>query len=571
MTKPTTLPIADRATVRRALLALIRADGRATTVVLLLSSLAAAAGLGAPWLLGIVVDQVATGTTTGTVDVLTLAIVGFALTQLLLTRFARYAAHRVGERALAALREDLIDHTLKLPTAVVERAGTGDLLTRGTTDVAAVGATLRDAVPDVFLAGVQILFLFGAIFLLDPLLGLTALTGFPLVLLVTRWYLARARDAYLAEGAANSTLAEGLAATAEGARTVEAFDLGRRRVTAGEHTIEGARVARTRTLYLRSVLFPVLDIAYAIPTVTALLAGGALYLTGHATLGAVVTTSLYLRQVVDPLDRILMQLDQLQLGGAALARITGVHATTEPPTATAPERPIDVRGLRYAYPGHPDVLTGIDLTIEPGERLALVGPSGAGKSTLGRLLAGVENPGNGTITIGGVPVAALAPGEIVLVTQDHHVFLGTLRDNLLIAAPDADDHALHEALTTVGAHWANDLATLLGPDGTALDAAQAQQLALARVVLADPHTVILDEATALLDPATARHTERALAAVLKGRTVIAIAHRLHTAHDADRVAIIDHGRITELGNHHDLLARAGTYAALWASWHGHTG
>ncbi|MFD8492942.1 ABC transporter ATP-binding protein [Amycolatopsis sp. NPDC059657] len=566
-----TLPIADRATVRRALATLIRADGRATAGVLLLSSLAAAAGLGAPWLLGIVVNNVATGTTTSTVDALTLAILGFALIQLVLTRFARYAAHRIGERALAGLREDLIDHTLKLPTALVEQAGTGDLVTRGTTDVAAVGTTLRDAVPEVFLATVQILFLFGAVFLLDPLLGLTALTGFPVMLLVTRWYLTRARDAYLAEGAANSALAEGLAATAEGARTIEAFDLGDRRVTAGLHTIEGARAARTRTLYLRSVLFPGLDIAYAIPTVVALLAGGALYFTGHATLGAVVTTSLYLRQLIDPLDRILMQLDQLQLGSASLARIKGVHATTEPPTATAPEAPIEVRGLRYAYPGHPDVLTGIDLTIEPGEKLALVGPSGAGKSTLGRLLAGVDHPRTGAITIGGVPVSALAPGEIVLVTQDHHVFLGTLRDNLLIAAPDADDHTLLDALATVRAHWADDLTTTLGPDGRALDAAQAQQLALARVVLADPHTVILDEATALLDPTTARHTERALAAVLKGRTVIAIAHRLHTAHDADRVAIIDHGRITELGSHHHLLARDGTYAALWASWHGHTG
>jgi ABC-type multidrug transport system fused ATPase/permease subunit len=160
----------------------------------------------------------------------------------------------------------------------------------------------------------------------------------------------------------------------------------------------------------------------------------------------------------------------------------------------------------------------------------------------------------------------------VLVTQEHHVFLGTLRDNLAIAAPGADDDALRAALETVGAGWDAELPpgldTVLGSGGHHTDASQAQQLALARVVLADPHTVVLDEATAMLDPATARHTERALAAVLTGRTVIAVAHRLHTAHDADRVAVMVDGRIAELGSHDELLHSGGAYAALWDSWHG---
>ena len=208
----------------------------------------------------------------------------------------------------------------------------------------------------------------------------------------------------------------------------------------------------------------------------------------------------------------------------------------------------------------------------------MVGPSGAGKTTLSRLLAGIDAPRSGSVTVGRVPIVDLDPEQlrrqVVLVTQEHHVFLGTVRDNLLIAEPAATDAELWAALAAVGADdWVRGAAGRpghrAGPGGPhRTDGSRAQQLALARVVLADPHTLILDEATALLDPTTARHTERALAAVLEGRTVIAIAHRLHTAHDADRVAVMEDGRLTELGTHDDLVAADGAYAALWHSWHG---
>ena len=191
------------------------------------------------------------------------------------------------------------------------------------------------------------------------------------------------------------------------------------------------------------------------------------------------------------------------------------------------------------------------------------------------MLAGIHPPTGGTVTAGEVPLVELPLEElrrhVALVTQEHHVFVGTLAENLRLAQADADDDALLRALDAVDARtWVESLPdgleTAVGSGGRVLTPAQAQQVALARLVLLDPHTLVLDEATSLLDPRAARHLERSLSAVLAGRTVVAIAHRLHTAHDADRVAVVDAGRITEIGSHDELVAADGDYAALWHSW-----
>ncbi|MCT2581693.1 ABC transporter ATP-binding protein [Actinophytocola gossypii] len=573
------LPVAGRAEVRRAHRDLVRADRTGTALVLLTTCLAAATGLAAPWLIGRIVDHVETGNPdTGTIDLLALGILGSAAATVVLTRFARYLAHRFAERALARLREEFVDNTLALPTNVVERAGTGDLMARTTADIATVGTSLRDAAPEVFVGALQTLFIIGATVLVDPILGLCAVVGVVWLWWPGRWYLRHARPAYLAEGTANSDMSETLAATAAGARTVEAFGLRHRRVHTGDQRVRDAHRTRVRTLYLRSVLFGQVDVAFVLATALVLVAGGLLYVNELTSLGAAVSAALYTTRLADPLNRVLMYLESMQRASASLARLKGVqHAAggAAPTGGTPRDDRIEVTDVRYAYTDR-DVLRGVDLAVRPGERLAIVGPSGAGKSTLGRLLAGVDTPRAGTITVGGVPVADLPPEElrrrIVLVTQEHHVFIGTVRDNLAIAAPTADDTRVLDALAAVEADWVHTLPagldTPLGAGDTTLDPAQAQQLALARVLLADPHTVILDEATALLDPTTARHAERAMAAVLAGRTVIAIAHRLHTAHYADRVAVMAAGRVTELGTHDDLVAAGGEYAALWRSWHG---
>ncbi|WP_409235392.1 ABC transporter ATP-binding protein [Streptomyces sp. PA5.6] len=578
---PGRLPVADRRQVRRAAVHLIRQDTGAFATMIAFNALAAAAGLTGPWLLGRIINTVRDGGGVDAVDRLALGILAGALAQLLLARHARYLAHRFGERTLARIREQFVDRALALPASVVERAGAGDLTARGTTDVSTAGQMLRDTGPDVFVAVVQALFILVAVFLLDPLLGACGVLGLTGIWFATRWYLRRARSAYLEQGAAHSALAEVLAATASGARTVEALRLRERRVADSEAEIERCVAAHDRTLFLRSVLFPSIDVSYAVPVVAVLFLGGVLHQQGSVSLGTVVAAALYLQQLSQPLDTILQQVEQVQASGASFARVEGLavapEGMSEPSSGGTPEDDrIEVRGVRFAYGSGGDVLRGVTLSVRPGERLAIVGPSGAGKSTLSRLLAGIDAPLDGTVTVGGVPIADLPPNrlrrQVVLVTQEHHVFLGTVRDNLLIAAECATDAELGAALTAVGADWSDDLPqgldTELGPGGHQLHGAQAQQLALARVVLADPHTLILDEATALLDPSTARHTERALASVLRGRTVIAIAHRLQTAHDADRVAVMQDGRVTELGSHEELVEADGAYAALWHSWHG---
>jgi len=279
-----------------------------------------------------------------------------------------------------------------------------------------------------------------------------------------------------------------------------------------------------------------------------------------------------------PLDELLMWLDEIQVAATSLARVIGI-ADVPPDRSATGETPrdmhLDVDDVRYAYRAGRDVLKGVSLDLVPGERLAIVGPSGAGKSTLGRLMAGIDGPRTGRVDVGGVRLVDLElerlRGEVALVTQEHHVFVGTLEDNLLLARPGASQDTLLAALEAVDARvWAlglpRGLETVVGSGGHQLTTAQAQQLALARLVLADPHTLVLDEATSLLDPRAARHLERSLAAVVSGRTVVAIAHRLHTAHDADRVAVVEDGFVTEVGTHDELIETDGAYAALWRSW-----
>jgi ABC-type multidrug transport system fused ATPase/permease subunit len=574
------LPVAGPAEIRQHARRLTLRHPRNLLIALVLHVLAAVSGLAAPRLIGDLVEDVQNGTTAAKVNEVIVVIAVFIVAQSLLTRWARYRSFALGEQVLAELREEFVDNALALPIGTVERAGTGDLLSRTSRDVDTLSRTVRFAVPETIIAFVTVIFTAVATVLVGVWVLVPLVAMVPLLWLSTKWYLRRAKDGYLRENAAYAQMTSSLAETVEGARTVEALRRYDDRVRRGDLDIRGSYLAERYTLFLRTVYFPVAELGYLVPVVGTLLFGGWLHLNGHVSLGAVTAAVLYVNQLIDPVDRLLSWLDELQSGGAAFARLLGISDVPDDRTPSGQEPSselVEARDVRFSYVDGRDVLHGVDLTIQPGERIAMVGPSGAGKSTLGRLVAGIHPPRTGSVTVGGVGMTELPLDElrkqVALVTQEHHVFVGTLRDNLSMARPSASDAELLEALAAVDAReWAqalpDGLDTRVGSGQLALTPAQAQQLALARLVLADPHTLVLDEATSLIDPRAARHMERSLAAVLEGRTVIAIAHRLYTAHDADRVAVVEDGQITELGSHEALVARQGSYAALWNSWHG---
>ncbi len=577
------LPVAGPAEVRAAARRDLRVERRTVVGLVLVNGLASAAGLIGPWLLGRIIDTIQSGSgdVLSAVDRLAFGALVFTVVQTVLAWWALKIGYRFGERTAARVRERFLRRTLALPPRVADHLPAGDLIARGSTDASVVAFTLRSAVPEVLVALVHALFLIVAVLVLDLRLGLCGLVSLLGVGAAVRWYVRRARPTYLAVAATGADMADVVASTAKGARTVELLGLERRRAEATEAAVAHASSARLSALWLRTVLFPWAEVSLALPVVGVLLIGGALYANDLVSLGVVVTATVYLRQLVGPLDTLMLWIEQLQGAGASYARVEGLADVpkTEPESAVqnADGDRIRVDNAHFSYTGARDVLQGIDLVVQPGERLAIVGTSGAGKSTLARLLAGLDRPRTGSVTIGGTPVADLPPDQlrehVVLITQDQHVFHDTVRDNLLIAKPDATDEELRAALAAVGATWWEDLPhgldTEVGDD-TELDDAGAQQLSLARVVLADPHTLILDEATALLDPKTARQTEQSLAGVLRGRTVIAIAHRLQTAHDADRIAVMEAGELVELGTHDELVSAGHVYGRLWQTWHGET-
>jgi ABC-type multidrug transport system fused ATPase/permease subunit len=582
-----TLPVAGEKTVNRFLGTLVRHHKRELAVVLVQYGMAASCGLVGPRLLGEIVQDVRDGTTAGHVTVLATVLLGFVLASAFLIGLAFRTAGKLAATVLAEIREKFVDDVLELPLAVVERSDDGDLVTRASRDVDTLRRTMQLAVPQVTEAVVWLVLSVVALLLVSWQFSLALLMIAPPLVLVNRWFLSRSYGAFLREAEASARITEGLTATVQGAATVEAFGLEADRARSADQDLRSWYRAVDRTLWLRTVLYPVEEFLFVAPLTVALLLGGYAYAQGWVTLGQATAATLYILQAMLPLETLLDWVPALQQGRASLARVLGVADTaTEPTPTTHPvvsSADLSAHAVRFGYEDGPDVLHGVDLAVRPGERLAIVGPTGSGKSTLARLLSGINRPRAGSVQISGVPLHEIPPHElrrhVMLVTQDQYVFGGSLRENLEMSVARAgrdgqaqpSDEALWAALKTVGASdWVADLPenldTAVGAGGESLTDAQGQQLALARLLLADPPVVILDEATSQISPGSARHLERALATVLEGRTVIAIAHRLHTAYDADRIAVMEHGRLVEVGSHRDLLGQNGAYARLWSSW-----
>jgi ABC-type multidrug transport system fused ATPase/permease subunit len=571
-------PVADERAVIRFVAEKIGERRLAFVTVVLLNALAAGAALTVPRLLGQLIDRVTAPGPAANLGSLALVIVAVVVAQAAFTFGGQLSSTLFGQNLLASMREHVVATILRLPLSRVEGGSTGDLVTRVTRDVGTMSRAVQYGLPMAIITLLTVVLSVGAMLLNSVLLALPALIVIAGSVVQVRRYLRRASVCYIAEGASYSRINTTLTETVEGARTVEALGLATRRVQAEEDDVAVSAQAERYGMTLRNLLFAVIDVAFNAPGVITVLIGSWGYWNGYVTLGQITAAVLYVEALSGPLDRLVAEVDRLQVGAASTARLLGIATVPpdrEPGTAVPVDQELVGENLRFAYRPDHDVLHGVDFKPRLGERIAIVGPSGSGKSTLGRLLAGINGPRTGSVRIGRVDLIKLPlehlREEVALVTQEHHVFVGSVRDNIVLGRETANDHAVWAALDAVGsADWVRRLPegldTHVGSGNMALTPAQAQQVAMARLVIADPHTLVLDEATSLIDPRTARTLEGSVHALLMGRTVIAIAHRLHTAHDADRVAVVIDGRIVELGSHDDLVARDGEYARLWRAW-----
>lgn len=573
------LPTATGAQTVGVLGSLLRGHRLLAVTALTVLVLGTGVGLLTAPLLGRIVDLVVEqrGSASLTVPMVLLLVV--AVARGVATAIGSSLVARLGETVLASLRERFIARALRLPLERVEKAGSGDLTSRVTQDVTVIARAVRQALPEFAGALLTIALTLVGLAVLDWRFLAAVLLAVPVHVLSVRWYIPRASKVYAEHRVATGALQHQLLDSIGGVRTVRAFRLGDRHSRLLEQRSREAVDLALRGIRLVSGFFSRLNLAEFIGLAAVLLTGFFLVDNGSVSIGTATAAALYFHSLFNPVNAALFLIDEAQSAGASLARLVGVSSL--PAEREAAERTgrmagsVEVRGLNHAYvPGHL-VLRDVDLEVGDGERVALVGASGAGKTTLAKLIAGVHDPSDGSIVLGGVDTRELGPGGIrravTLISQEVHVFAGPLCEDMRLARPEATDEELRAALDRVGAlEWAlalpEGLDTVVGEGGHRLTVTQAQHLALARLVLADPPIAILDEATADAGSAGARVLETAALAALEGRTGLMVAHRLPQAATADRIVVLDGGRVVETGTHDELVAAGGRYADLWAAW-----
>ncbi|WP_070445865.1 ABC transporter ATP-binding protein [Trueperella sp. HMSC08B05] len=571
------LPIATNRTVGAKMLELFAAYKDEFLLVIATQIVVAVAAVITPWIIGRSFDALAGGAQAAVIRTYVVAIAISMLANVVATWFADFRSRVLGQKVFHELRVRLVEAVMHLPLSTVEAAGTGDLLGRTTADVNRVEFIIRQGVSRIMVLSFQVVVTVVAAFLVEWRVGFVVLLSFVPMYFVVGKYLRRTIAVYLAASALNAEVSGDITETVEQSATVDSLAMSEVRIRRTSVLLREYWDNERYSGLMRSYLvISLLAVLYA-PMVISILWGAWLVGLGYVTVGAVIAVTLYAQQLRVPLDELAWWFDELQFAAVALARIFGVaevEADRVAGDAVPASSAVSVEGVSFSYRDGRPVLRDVSLEVAPGERLAIVGPSGAGKSTLGRLIAAVNPPGCGSIRVGGGEVTALPEAllhqTIALVTQENHVFVGTIADNLRFAKEDATDAELLAALATVDATWVErlekGLQTRVGSGEKELAPSQAQQLALARIVLLDPDVLILDEATSLLDPTVARSAEQSLLRLLEGRTVISIAHRLYTAYDADRVAVMIDGEVAELGSHDELVARGGEYASLWEAW-----
>jgi ATP-binding cassette subfamily C protein len=561
----------------------LRSRTAALSATILVGTLAAAATVLPVYVLGVLVDRIIDGSPSSVIVTVALVLGAAALVGGAATGWSNYLIGRLGAVMLADLRETGVNRALALPSTTVERVGRGDLLSRVSTDVATIAKAVTDVFPTMFsalmLAALTLVSMLG----LDWRLALAGAVSIPFYLLALRWYLPRSAPRYAQERRVIAERSQVLMESMLGAPTVHAYHAH----TVHQDGIEDAS-ARVRDISIGVFTFFTrfvgrINRAEFIGLSVILVAGYWLVQNGSVTVGQTTAAALLFHRLFGPISMLLFTVDEAQDAGASLARLVGLVSIPQPPAVEHASRAprdtaLDLTDLEFSYDGEHPVLHRVTVRVEPGQRVALVGSTGAGKSTVAGIAAGVLTPQHGSVRIGGTSLADLTPEQrrkhVAIISQDVHVFAGTLADDLRLAKPDTTDAEVLAALDTVGAgDWVAALEdgaqTVVGEGGHELTSAQAQQLALSRLLLLDPAVAILDEATAEAGSLGARDLERAAAAVTEGRTTLVVAHRLTQAATADRIVVMAHGDIIEEGTHAELISAQGRYAQLWRAWAAH--
>jgi len=566
-----TLPMQTSGQFRSDVRHLLRLHRRDLTHLLVWHGLAAGAGVVAVTLFGDVVGESARGEWTLAWR-LVVGVTACILAQAIFTVASESTAFRLGESLFQRLRDESVTGMLDLPLLMVESATVGELTSRLADDVDDVSEAVKIGIPESLVASVTMIFATCAAFVINWQLAPAFIVGYIWLVASTKWYINRSTSAYDAELVAHANNNGATLSAVRGARTVRQLALVGWLASRISQRGDAVRKAEYHTLTLQRRWFPAAQAAYYLPAALVLGWGGFLCAKGHATLADIVALALYAQMVVNPLDDLLYWTDQFQMASRAFRRSRGFSkprkTTDEPMTRTPISTQVVLNDATLEYPGGHCGVRGVTARFEGGEWVAVVGPSGAGKSTLGLLIAQLIPPTTGHVDL--VQSGEGAPC-CYYVSQEGYVFAGSIADNLLLADPTATSDNMRTALEAVEAEtWVANMEdgihTRVGMGGEDLTLAQAQQIALARAWLAQPDVLILDEATAALPLDQATRIERAIRARACEALIVTIAHRLHTAENADRILVIDHGEVVQMGSHAQLSQQPGPYHDLWSIW-----